>query len=295
MAEIKNQVPYVQQEEFSHRRSGFTRSLPRICALTALWVGGIIVIVPFVWMLISSFKSASEILSLPPTFFPQNPTLRNYQVLFRRNNFGQHILNSIFVTSVTSFSIITTSAILGFVFAKFRFKGRDLIFIAFLATMALPFEVLAIPLLNVFSTIGGIDRLWGLSLPFLIDPFAIFICRQYMLSIPNDYLDAARLDGLGNFRIFSRVIVQLSNPAIAAVAILSFLYNWDQLFWPLVLITSEHNKTVPLGIVDLSTQFGPIYDLTMAASTLTIVPILIVFFIFRRKFIEGMMMQGLKG
>ena len=277
------------------RRWSWLRSMPRLSGLTVLWLGGLIVIVPFVWMVVSSFKPASEILSLPPTFLPEDPTLDNYQVLFTRNNFGRFLLNSILVTGLSSFSIVTTSALLGFVFAKFQFKGRDFLFLAFLATMALPFEVLAIPLLGMFSAVGATDQLWGLSVPFLIDPFAIFICRQYMVSIPNDYMDAARLDGLGKFRIFQKVIVPLSTPAIAAVAILSFLYNWDQLFWPLVMIGTEQNKTVPLGIVDLSTQFGPIYDLTMAASTLTIVPILIVFFIFRRKFIEGMMMQGLKG
>jgi arabinosaccharide transport system permease protein len=140
-----------------------------------------------------------------------------------------------------------------------------------------------------------VDQLWGLVLPFTVDVFAIYICRQYMSAIPDEYLDAGRVDGLGHFGLFRHIILPMSRPAIAAVAILSFLYNWDQLFWPLVLIGSDSNKTVPLGIVGLSTQFGPIYDLTMAASTLTIVPVVLVFLVFRRHFIQGMMMSGLKG
>jgi ABC-type glycerol-3-phosphate transport system permease component len=182
------------------------RSWSRFAGLAVLWVGGLIMVIPFIWMVISSFKSAAEILSLPPTFFPKDPTLQNYREILTKHSFGRYLINSIVVTTASAASIVITSAVLGFAFAKIKFVGRDVIF-----------------------------------------------------------------------------------------AILSFIYNWDQLFWPLVLITSDQNKTVPLGIVDLSTQFGPIYDLTMAASTLTVVPILVVFFIFRRRFVEGMMMQGLKG
>ena len=269
-------------------------SWPRVGGLVVLWAGGLLMIVPFVWMVISSFKSAEEILNLPPTFLPRDPTLDNYRRILA-GGFGRYMLNSVVVTTATTASIVLTSAALGFVFAKIQFVGRDLIFAAFLATMALPFEVLAIPLLIMFEPLGAVDQEWGLVVPFMVDVFAVYICRQHMASIPNDYLDAARIDGLGDFGIFWRIVLPMSRPAIAAVAILSFLYNWDQLFWPLVLISSQENATVPLGIVDLSTQFGPIYNLTMAASTITVVPTVIVFFLFRRQFVEGMMMQGLKG
>ena len=270
------------------------RSWSRLGGLAVLWLGGLLMVVPFLWMVVSSFKSAQEILSLPPTLLPRDPTLENYRQIFN-GGFGRYMLNSVVVTSATTVSIVITSAALGFAFAKIQFIGRDLIFVAFLATMALPFEVLAIPLLITFQRLGAVDQEWGLIVPFMVDVFAIYICRQYMAAIPNDYLDAARLDGLGNFRIFWHIVLPMSRPAVAAVAILSFLYNWDQLFWPLVLITSQQNATVPLAIVDLSTQFGPIYNLTMAASTVTVVPTVVVFFVFRRQFVEGMMMQGLKG
>ncbi|MHB8890421.1 MAG: carbohydrate ABC transporter permease [Candidatus Limnocylindrales bacterium] len=269
--------------------------IPRTVGLTLLWLGGILMIVPFVWMVLNAFKPASEILRKPPTFLPDAPTLDNFTDLLTSYSFPHYIFNSILVTACITVCVVVTSALLGFVFAKTRFVGRDLIFVAFLATMALPFEVLAIPLLLMAQAAGAVDQLWGLILPFTVDAFAIFICRQYMSAIPDDYLDAGRVDGLGQFGLFRYIVLPMSRPAIAAIAILSFLYNWDQLFWPLVLIASDANKTVPLGIVDLSTQFGPIYDLTMAASTVTIVPVLLVFLVFRRHFIQGMMMSGLKG
>lgn len=259
-----------------------------------LWVGGILMVVPFVWMITSSFKSAAGVLNMPPTFFPEHPTLGNYSQILSQG-FGRYILNSVIVTGASTTAIVITATTLGFVFAKIRFVGRDLIFVAFLATMAIPFEVLAIPLLMMFKDAGAVNKEWGLVVPFMVDAFAIFICRQFMAGIPDDYLDAARVDGLGDFRIFWHIILPMSRTVISAVIILSFLYNWDQLFWPLVLITSQQNSTVPLGIVDLSTQFGPIYNLTMAASTITVVPTVVVFFVFRRQFVEGMTMQGLKG
>ena len=269
--------------------------LPRTAGLGVLWLGGIVMIVPFVWMVLNAFKPASEILSKPPTFLPAAPSLDNFARVLTDYNFLQYILNSILVTGSITVCVVITSTLLGYVFAKVRFAGRDVIFVAFLATMALPFEVLAIPLLLMARAAGAVDQLWGLVLPFTVDVFAIYICRQYMSAIPDEYLDAGRVDGLGHFGLFRHIILPMSRPAIAAVAILSFLYNWDQLFWPLVLIGSDSNKTVPLGIVGLSTQFGPIYDLTMAASTLTIVPVVLVFLVFRRHFIQGMMMSGLKG
>lgn len=268
---------------------------PRSIGLSVLWLGGFVMIVPFVWMILNSFKTAEEILRKPPTFLPTAPTIENYVRLVVDFNFLQFVLNSLLVTGSVTICVVATSALLGYVFAKTRFVGRDVIFWAFLATMALPFEVLAVPLLLMARSVGAVDQLWGLVVPFSLDAFAIYICRQYMMSIPDDYLDAGRVDGLGQFGLFRHIVLPMSRPAIAAVAILSFLYNWDQLFWPLVLITSDSNKTVPLGIVSLSTQFGPIYDLTMAASTVTIVPLLLVFLVFRRQFIQGMMMSGLKG
>lgn len=272
-----------------------TWSMPRGLGLLALWAGGLLMVVPFAWMVLNAFKPASEILRRPPTFLPATPSLDNFTTVLSDYNFLQYVLNSLLVTGCITLSVVITSALLGYVFAKIRFVGRDLIFVAFLVTMALPFEVLAIPLLLMARTVGAVDQLWGLIIPFAVDAFAIFICRQYMRSIPDDYLDAGRSDGLGEFGLFRHIVLPMSKPAIAAVAILSFLYNWDQLFWPLVLIGSDANKTVPLGIVDLSTQFGPIYDLTMAASTMTIVPVLLVFLALRRHFIQGMMMSGLKG
>lgn len=256
--------------------------------------GALLMIAPFIWMLLSAFKPTSEIVQSIPTMFPNNPTLENFQTVLGEYTFGRYLINSILVSSVISILIVFTSSILGYVFAKIRFRFRDFIFLIFIATMAVPFEIIAIPLFLEFKVIGGIDKLWALAVPFVIDIFGIFLFRQYILTIPDDYIDAARVDGLSEFGIYSKIILPLSRPAIAALAILSFLYHWDLVFWPLILINSNINKTVPLGIILLSTQWGAIYDLTMAASTLTVLPVLIVFLIFRRQFIEGFVLSGLK-
>jgi ABC-type glycerol-3-phosphate transport system permease component len=246
-------------------------------------------------MVLSSFKPLLEIMSPAVQLLPQSPSLDNYTKLFANYAFPQYILNSLIVTSCICFSITTTSVLLGFVFAKAKLRGRNFIFLVFLATMALPFEIIAVPLLLEFQAFHGLDSLPTLIVPFMVDAFPIFLCRQFMATIPNDYLDAARVDGANDLQVLWHIVVPMSRPAIASVAILSFLYNWDQLFWPLVSIASDAHRTVPLGIVALSTQFGPAYDLTMAASTLTILPVVVVFLLLRRHFISGMALSGLAG
>ena len=271
------------------------RGLPGRVGPAVVWTGGLIMLIPFVWMVLSSFKPLLEIMSPAVQLLPQSPSLDNYTKLFANYAFPQYILNSLIVTSCICFSITTTSVLLGFVFAKAKFRGRNFIFLVVLATMALPFEIIAVPLLLEFQAFHGLDSLPTLVVPFMVDAFPVFLCRQFMATIPNDYLDAARVDGANDLEVLWRIVVPMSGPAIAAVAILSFLYNWDQLFWPLVSIASDANRTVPLGIVALSTQFGPDYDLTMAASTLTILPVVVVFLLLRRHFISGMALSGLAG
>ena len=258
-----------------------------------LLLGVPLMLLPFVWMVLSAFKPAYEILQVVPTLWPAHPTLGNIETVWH-DSFGLYIFNSLLVTCGTSVAIIISSSLLGFIFAKIPFPGRDVLFLAFLAIMVLPIEVIAIPLLVEMRHIGGLDQLWGLSLPFVIDGFGIYLFRQFIFTIPSDYIDAARVEGLGDFGIYRKVIMPLCKPVIAALAILSFLFMYDQVFWPLILISSNGHKTVPLGIIGFSTMFGPIYNLTMAASTITVIPVLIVFFVFRRHFLGGFMMSGLK-
>jgi multiple sugar transport system permease protein len=283
-----------------HTRPGLSHGQILTVALktlvsTVLSVGGILMVLPFIWMLLSAFKPTAEIIRTVPTFFPEAPTLENFRAILSNYSFGRYLLNSLIVSTTTSLLILFTSSIVGFVFAKIEFRGREVLFLIFLATMALPFEIIAIPLFLEMKAVGGVDRLWGLVVPFAIDIFGIYLFRQFIAAIPDDYLDAARVDGLSEWGIYWRIILPLVRPALAALAILSFLYHWDSVFWPLILISSEAKKTVPLGIILLSTQWGTIYDLTMAASALTILPVLVVFFIFRRQFIQGIVLSGLKG
>lgn len=257
--------------------------------------GGILMVAPFIWMILSAFKPTEEIIRTIPTFFPENPTLNNFKTVLAEYSFERYLLNSLIVSITTSLAILFTSSLLGYVFAKIKFPGREILFLLFIATMSVPFEIISIPLFLEFKAINGVDKLWGLVLPFVIDVFGIFLFRQFISTIPDDYLDAARVDGLSEFGIYRKIILPLTRPTIAALAILSFLYHWDSVFWPLILINSSANKTVPLGIILLSTQWGSIYDLTMAASALTVLPVLIVFLVFRKQFIQGFILSGLKG
>jgi multiple sugar transport system permease protein len=277
------------------RRRASLHGLPHVVGTLLLWGGGLIMLIPFAWMVLSSFKPLLEIMSPEVQLLPQNPSLDNFSKLFTNYAFLQYILNSLVVTTCICFSITVSAVLLGFVFAKAKFRGRNFVFLIFLATMALPFEIIAVPLLLEFQTFNGLDSLPTLIVPFMVDAFPIFLCRQFISTIPNDYLDAARVDGANDLQVLWNIVVPMIRPAIAAVAILSFLYNWDQLFWPLVSIASDANRTVPLGIVALSTQFGPAYDLTMAASTLTVLPVIVVFLLLRRHFISGMALSGLGG
>jgi multiple sugar transport system permease protein len=287
--------PELPEHRPARRRARLSERILRIVGLTLVWLGVPIMVLPFVWMVLSAFKPPEEILQIVPTLVPVHPTLDNFRSILTDYSFGQYIVNSLLVTVGTCIAILISSSMLGFIFAKLPFPGRDLLFLAVLATMILPIEVIALPLLVEFEKIDAVNQLWGLGLPFVIDAFAIYLFRQFIFTIPSDYIDAARVEGLGDFGIYWRVILPLCRPVIAAIAILSFLFIWDQVFWPLVLINTNAAKTVPLGIILLSTQFGPVYNLTMAASTITVGPVLIVFLFFRRQFFGGFMMSGLKG
>lgn len=235
------------------RRTGPRRShlapehVLRFAGQSLIWLGVPIMVSPFIWMILSAFKPAEEILQIVPTLLPVNPTLDNFSTILTQYSFGRYIFNSLIVTLGTCIVILVSSSMLGFIFAKIEFRGRELLFLAFLATMVLPIEVIALPLLIEFERFGGVNELWGLGLPFGIDAFAIYLFRQFIYTIPDDYLDAARVEGLGDFGIYWRIIIPLCRPVIAAIAILSFLFIWDQVFWPLILINTDAAKTVPLA------------------------------------------------
>jgi multiple sugar transport system permease protein len=260
-----------------------------------LALGAIVTIFPFYWMITSAFKPPQELFSSPPTFFPHQWTLASFTGTFELIHYGRFYLNSVFVAVATTVIQVFTSSLAGYVFSKFRFRGRDIMFFLILATMMVPFQAIIVPLYIEMAAIGWIDTYVALIIPMAVSAFGIFLMRQYMTNIPSDYLYSARIDGLTEFRIYLQLILPMSVTAVSALIILTFLGQWNSLLWPLVVVGSEDKKTLPLGIMLLVHSRGARYDLHLAASFLMVVPVLVVFFFFQRNFIRGIAYTGLKG
>jgi multiple sugar transport system permease protein len=254
----------------------------------------ILVVFPVVWMLLTSIKPGPETVLWPPRLWPVEPTLQNYREVFTRWPFARFFLNSLVVASVSTVSILTTSASAGYAFAKIPFPGRDLLFFLFLATIIVPFESYMIPVYLLVNWLGWLDSYPGLILPFAIMAFGVFLMRQTIQSIPDEMIQAARMDGASEFYIFRRIIVPLSSGPLAALAIYAFLNVWGFFTWPLIITTTEPMYTTELGLAMFQNQFFIEYGLVMAGAAVTALPLLLVFVIFQRRIIAGITMTGLK-
>jgi multiple sugar transport system permease protein len=275
-----------------------------------LSVGAVLFVAPFVYMVSSSFQPLSEIFSYPPKWFPTNPTLDNYRQFFGSGHqIGRWIVNSTITTGAITIAQLFFSSLMAYTFAKRKFPGRDFLFFLMLATMMLPVQVSVIPnylILKVIPLAGGndimgvgghgwLDSYWGIIVPNLVSAFGIFLLRQYMKSIPDELLDAARMDGAGHFRIYWKVILPLSRPALAALAIFTFQFWWAAFFWPLIVVSSPELYTLPLGLALFQEQNRTVWNLIMAGSVVASLPLIVVFLVFQRQFVRGISVSGLKG
>jgi len=249
---------------------------------------------PLVWMFLSSFKTSQELASMPPTIWPDSPTLDGYEYIFTKMPFGRYFLNSVFVAIAATFLTVVTSSLAGYIFAKFEFRGKKFIFAAILGSMMIPGAVMLVPRYILVSWLGWTDTYWALIVPQGISVFGIFLMRQYMHGIPADYIDAARVDGMSEIGIFARIVLPLCKPAIAALAILSFIGSWQELLWPLVVVSSPEMRTLPMGIAGLATVHSPLLQFMLLAATVSVLPAIIVFAIFQRQFVNAMTSTGLK-
>ncbi|HET7800834.1 MAG TPA: carbohydrate ABC transporter permease [Humibacillus xanthopallidus] len=260
-----------------------------------LVVALVAVIAPFVWMVLGSFKSEGELRQVPPTWWPQTASLDNYTQLFSRLNFGQFFFNSTVVAVVVTVGNLVFCSMLGYALAMLDFKGKKAIFVAVMGTLMIPGVVTFVPLFVLVANAGLVDTLPGLFLPFLVSPFGVFLMRQFILGLPKDLLDAGRVDGAGELTIFARIIMPLCGPALATLGILTFLGSWNNFLWPLVVAQSEDKYTLPVALALYATgQNSTNYGLLLAGSTVVILPILVIFLIFQRRFIEGIATTGLK-
>jgi multiple sugar transport system permease protein len=262
-----------------------------------LVVGAFVMLLPFAWMLSSSFMSTEEVISRPLTWFPSALRFENYSRLSEAIPLGRMYLNSMIVTTLTTFGILLTSSLAGYGFAKFQFPGRDFLFLLVLATMMIPFFVVLLPIFYMISQLGWINTYQGLIVPNIVTGFGIFLMRQYMLSLPDEVLDAARIDGASEFEIYWRIALPLSTPVIGALGILAFVYQWNNFLWPLVVARSSDMWTVPVGLNSLRVyaSSADVINLQMAGAALAIVPVMIVFLLLQRYFVRGIALTGMKG
>jgi multiple sugar transport system permease protein len=262
-----------------------------------LCAGAAAMLLPFFWMIVSSFMTSQEILARPLTWFPASPGFDAYRGLGDAIPLGRMYLNSAIVTTVTTAGILLTSSLAGYGFAKFQFPGRDVLFLIVLATMMIPFFVVLIPIFWMISKFGWIDSYPGLIVPNIATAFGIFLMRQYMLSLPDEVLDAARVDGASEWEIYWRIVLPLSTPVIGALAILAFVYQWNNFLWPLVVARSDSMWTVPVGLNSLRVyaSSADVINMQMAGATLGVVPLIAVFLALQRYFVRGIALSGMKG
>jgi multiple sugar transport system permease protein len=278
----------------SQRRS---TTVPRNWWVFVLFVLGLVLVAgPFMWMVASSFKDAQELHAFPPTLLPVRPTLDNYATLFEKLDFPLFFFNSLIVALFVVGGNLLFCSMLGYALAKLHFHGRDQIFMIVMATLMVPSTVTLVPLFVLMSSLGLVNSYPALILPFAAGPFGVFLMRQFMLGIPDDLLEAARIDGASELGIFFRVVFPISYAPLATLGILTFLASWNNFLWPLVVSSSEQMYTLPVAVATFAIgQNATDYGLLMAGSTILVLPVVLVFLALQRFFQPGIATTGLKG
>lgn len=279
----------------SHQRRG-SRPLARTLTYAILLVGLAVTLVPFVWILMTSLKPASEIVRIPPSFFPEQWTLNSYSTIFTdpKVPLGRFYLNSTLVAVGRVAITLFTSSLAGYIFAKFVFRGKNLLFGFILIQLMIPFQVVMIPAYLILVQLRLIDSLWGLVIPSMVDAFGIFLMRQFISTFPNDLMDAARIDGASEFGVYWRIVMPNLGAPLATLGIFTFMATWNDYLWPLIVITTHEKRTLPLLLTWYTSQHSQRYDLTMAASILVLLPILVVYIFFQRWIVRGVALTGMK-
>ena len=272
------------------------RRTARAITYVVLVAGLILWLFPFVWMLLGSFKKQAELLRFPPTIWPEDPTGANYATWFFQLGIGRYFANSVLIAGVTVLGNLVFCAMVGYALAKLQFWGKRALFVVVMVMLMVPGIVMFIPLFVLVSRMGLIGTYPGLILPFLTSPMGVFLMRQFMYAIPDELLEAARIDGAGELRIFARVVLPLCGPALATLGVLTFLGSWNNFLWPLVASQNQRMFTLPVALsLNAIGQRGTDHGLFLAGSVLIIVPILLVFVALQRFVIQGIATTGLRG
>jgi multiple sugar transport system permease protein len=253
-----------------------------------------IIMAPFLWMVLTSFKDISEIIVIPPTWIPEKFKFENYSNAFAAAPFGRYYFNSVFVAVMVTGGQLITCSLAAFAFARIRFRGREILFYLFLGTMMIPFQVTMIPTFMILHWLGWIDTYQALIAPGLASAFGTFLMRQFFMTIPKDLEDAAYIDGCSRFGVLWRIFIPLAKPALAVLAIFTFMAVFNDFLWALIVIHSEELRTVQLGLAVFQDRHTTEWDKLMAGSVMATLPILIVFFLAQNYFIKGITLSGMK-
>ena len=255
----------------------------------------VIALIPFLWMVSTSFKSRGALMSIPIQWIPENPTWDAYIKVFSKFPFAKTIGNSLFIS--VSYTLITllSSSMAAFAFAELQFPGNQLLLGGYLATMMIPTQVTMIPLFVVMNRLGLSDTYASVIMPSIFRPFAVFMLVQQMRTIPNDFLDAARIDGANVFQVFVRVALPLCIPSLATLSITTFMESWNDYLWPLLMLSDKNKMTLPIALSTLNGQHATEYNVLMAGSLISMIPIIIIYVIAQKQFKYGMMAGGIKG
>ena len=269
--------------------------MKRLVVHAVLVAGGAITLFPLFWMLSASFMSSGEATSLPPHLVPHSPTLAQYRELFLRLNLGRAFFSSAVIAGLVTIGSVLTSSMAGSAFAKLRFGGRQRLFGLLLIAVVIPPQVGMLPLFLLMKKLHLVNTYWGAIIPSLATVFGIFLIRQFMLSVPQDLLEAARIDGASEWRIYWSVVMPLARPILATLATFMFMSLWNDFMWPLIVLSDQSHYTLPVALANLSGEHVQDVELMMAGSVVTVLPVLLLFIVLQRQYISGIMAGSVKG
>jgi len=269
-----------------HRRILVTYSL--------LFIISFIGLLPYYWMVSCSLKTNENMFLVPPQWFPNPINWNAYGDAWKAQDFTRYFLNTSFVAIAITLGNLLLASLAGYSLSKFRYFGRSVLFVLILSTMMLPLEVTMVPLFLTVKKFGWPNTYEGLIVPFLVEGFGVFLMRQYLLSIPSELIEAARIDGASEWRIYAQIVMPLCKPVLAALGVFTFREAWDMYIWPLIIVTKDPLRTLPLGISLFMSSFGTAWDQLMAVAAIGTLPMVLLFFILQRSFIQGIAVSGLK-
>jgi alpha-1,4-digalacturonate transport system permease protein len=262
--------------------------------VVVLVTAALVALIPIVWLVLGSFKTPTELSARPPSLVPESWGLSNYTDALTRFDFTTYLFNSVVVTIAATALTLAINSMAAYALAKYNFRGKNGLFLLTLATIMIPLQVILIPVYQVVASLGLVNTLWGLIIPAAATPTGVFILRQYMLSIPDELIEAARVDGSGEFRTFIQIVLPMCRPAMAVVAILSIMWRWNDFLWPLVVAQSEKVYTLPVALARFTAEETVPFNLIIAMSVVSILPVIVLFLFFQRQIVTGIANTGIK-